>query len=291
MKPGIEAQPGTGVQPDADGLYRRARPFLGTLVEIGLDRADEEVFEAGYAAISHIHSLMSFHEADSDLARLRQARPGSITQVSAETFEVLQTAIRIHAESGGLFDVTVGRKLVRFGYLPREGLVHLNRFGGTMHDIHLLDGNRIGQDRLPLIDLGGIAKGYAVDCAVTALIASGVSGGIVNAGGDLRVFGDCRLTVTLRGGNGRFMTLEGVRETAIASSENRHTRRRRWGSTVSPHIGPEGVPVVVDGLVTVAADRCMLADAVTKIAMIDQDVAERLLAPHNGRVLCRVLVN
>lgn len=268
-----------------NALTRRAKPWLGTLVEIALPISEAAAFEAGFKAIAKVHQLMSFHEASSDLARLRKARPGDVATIAPETAEVLSCALDLHSRSGGLFDVAVGRKLVRGGFLPHEGLVHLNRFPGRMSDISFVGPREVRQERIALIDLGGIAKGYAVDRAVEALVAHGVSAGIVNAGGDLRVFGDLGQTILLRRGDGRTLELDDVRDLAVASSENRLNRRKREGETRTPHIGPAGQVVAIDGLISVAADRCMIADAMTKIAMTNHALADRLLEPHGGRVL------
>lgn len=266
-------------------LTRRARPWLGTLVEIALPTEETDAFDAGFGAIARVHQLMSFHDPASDLGRLRKARPCSVTQVAPETADVLACAIDLHGRSDGLFDITIGRNLVRGGFLPHEGLVHLNRFPGRMPDISLVGPREVRQERIALIDLGGIAKGYAVDRAVEALIDHGVPAGIVNAGGDLRIFGDLRQTVLLRRGDGRMLELDDVCDLAIASSENRLSRHKRQGETRTPHVGPSGRAVTIDGLVSVAADRCMIADAITKVAMTDRALADRLLDPHGGRVL------
>lgn len=268
-----------------DRLTRRARPWLGTLVEIALPTEEPAAFEVAFDAIAHVHQLMSFHEPTSDLARLRKVRPGDVVTIAPETAEVLSCALELHGRSDGLFDVTVGRRLVRCGFLPHEGLVHLSRFSGRMSDISFADTCAVLQERIALIDLGGIAKGYAVDRAVEALITHGVPAGIVNAGGDLRIFGDLSQTIVLRCGDGRSLELGEVRDLAIASSENRHTRRRWQGGTRTPHIGPTGHAVTINGLVSVAADSCMIADAMTKVAMTDLALADRLLEPHGGRVL------
>lgn len=268
-----------------NGFTRRARPHLGTLVEIALPTDDSSAFDAAFAVFADIHRLMSFHDSASDLARLRKARPDSVTTVAPETAEVLACAIALHGQSNGLFDVTVGRRLVRSGFLPRDGLVHVNRFPGRMTDISFSGPCQVRQDRIALIDFGGIAKGYAVDRAVEVLRARGVTSGMVNAGGDLRIFGEIFQTVSLRRGDGRILELDNVRDLAIASSENKRNRRLRRGETRTPHIHPAGQAVLIDGLVSVAANRCMIADAMTKIAMIDRLLAERLLEPHDGRVL------
>lgn len=269
----------------AGGLFRRARPLLGTIVEIAIDCEDHAAVEAGFTAISRIHALMSFHEPDSDLSRLKQAIGGDTVTLAPETVTVLKTASLLHTASGGLFDVAIGRTMISNGFLPRDAVVHLNRFQGGMEDLEFVDQHQVRLKRRVLIDLGGIAKGYAVDRAVDALTQAGATYGIVNAGGDLRVFGHVPQPVTLRTGTGALLNLGEQSSCAIASSENSRTRRRSKGKIATPHIGRDGSPVIVDDIVTVSAATCMIADAMTKVAMVDAPLANRLLAPHEGRVI------
>jgi FAD:protein FMN transferase len=129
--------------------------------------------------------------------------------------------------------------------------------------------------------LSGIAKGFAVDQAVAALQAQGVPHGIVNAGGDLRVFGDVPQEVHLRHPDGGFTAAISVQEEAMAVSCN--ISQRRAGHT--PHIGPDGKCIRSDKSIVIKAPTCMLADAITKIAMIDEALAARLLRSCRGTVM------
>ena len=99
---------------------RRARPLLGTLVEIGAAGEHAAVaIEAAFREIEIIHRLMSFHETDSDIARLYRAPLLTAQQVDPRTYEVLSWAQKISALSDGAFDITVGGKLVAAGVLPK----------------------------------------------------------------------------------------------------------------------------------------------------------------------------
>lgn len=269
----------------SEQLCRRARPWLGTIVEIAVPHAHEDAIEAGFAAIERIHRLMSFHEETSDLATLRAAQPGQVVRVASETVAVLRIAVDLHAASNGVFNVAVGRQLVRTRFLPRMNIVHLGRYNGGPSDIEILDDCHIRFRRCTLIDLGGIAKGYGVDCAVEALQAAGVSNGIVNAGGDLRVFGGKPLPIEVRMALGGLCEPMPIQNSAVASSENSDTRRRFRGQVATPHIGPDDRPVVIRQTVTIVANTCVIADAMTKVAMVDADLADRLLAAHDGHVV------
>ena len=264
-------------------MIRRARPWLGTIVEIACD--DLPAIEAGFAAIAHAHARMSFHEATSDLAALRDAIPGSAVAVEPETVQVLRFAVDLHRATDGLFDVTIGRQLVATKFLPRMTAHSLTYYNGTSSDIEIVDGTHVICHRPMLIDLGGIAKGHAVDMAVAAMKEAGATQAIVNAGGDLRVFGPDAETIWLRGADGQLGGSLKARNLALASSSNLLYRRTSRGADHSPHIGVGRKAMLSDQTITVTAPTCIYADAMTKIAMADAALAERLLAPFGGAVI------
>lgn len=266
-------------------MFTRCRPFLGTLVEISVPEAAAGAVDGAFAAIAHVHARMSFHAGDSDLAALRQSRTGMTVEVAPETVEVLRVALGLYRDSNGLFDVTIGRELVRSGFLPRpEGPIP-SCHPGTSADIEIVDDRRVRCHEAMLIDLGGIAKGFAVDRAVAALQTAGVVEGLVNAGGDLRMFGNREWDVQLRDGDGAVRTRIALTDCAIASSANFGNRRRRFGRLHTPHIGAGRAPVAVPGRVSVIADSCMIADALTKVAMAAPETAHEMIMLYGGHIL------
>lgn len=266
-------------------MITRCQPLLGTLVEITVPDEAAAAVAPAFDAIAHVHALMSFHEPASDLAKLRAAMPGHTVAVNRETVAVLRTALDLYDATNGLFDVTIGRQLVRGGFLPREGLGHISRFKGTSADIAILDDVHVRIDQRVLIDLGGIAKGHAVDRAVEVLIAHGVAMGLVNAGGDLRAFGERDWPIQLRDSDGVVRFMAPARNCAIASSANLLNRKRNRGAVHGPHIGRDRQPVIFDERVTVVAELCIIADAMTKVAIIDPALADDVIRPYKGHVL------
>src|SRR6266581_5594224 len=94
---------------------RRARPLLGTFVEIRAAGAEaakmQAAVNAAFQAVADVHRLMSFHEPDSDVSRInREARVRPV-RVHAWTFQVLEAAVDMHRRSKGIFDVTVAPTL------------------------------------------------------------------------------------------------------------------------------------------------------------------------------------
>ncbi|HSR64908.1 MAG TPA: FAD:protein FMN transferase, partial [Xanthomonadaceae bacterium] len=178
----------------------RARPLLGTLVAVRAEGPGARV-EAGIArafeAIATVQAAMSFHDPASELSRLNRHAFDAPQLVDGPTWRVLRAALALARASGGRFDPTVGGRLVAWRQLPAPSRTQVDP-AADCRDVQLGRGRRV-RFRKPLwLDLGGIAKGFAVDRAVAALRAAGVRSGVVNAGGDLRVFGDAPEVVHVR---------------------------------------------------------------------------------------------
>jgi thiamine biosynthesis lipoprotein len=261
---------------------RRARPLLGTFVEIAVDGqtfdAAEAAVEAAFAAIATVHRLMSFHEADSDVSRLNRGAALGGVRVHDWTYQVLEAARDLHRRSGGMFDISVAPALQRLGLLP----------GG--HDrIQLLAENRVRfADPSVKIDLGGIAKGFAVDRAVEALLGQGIAEGLVNAGGDLRVFGPRSHAVDIRDPRqpDRALYRVALRDAALASSAGRFdptcSRHALFSGVIDP---ATAMPVRSIIGATVCAPSCVIADALTKVVMNAGEGAAAILEHYGANAL------
>lgn len=167
-------------------MLSRCRPLLGTFVEISADRDD--AVEAAFAAVERVHRLMSAHQPDSDVSRINRRAHEAPVIVDPWTIAVLERAQFWSRHSDGAFDVVrAGKLAVDAGYLPR----HADQpHPSACHWAELeIDGNAAQLARAGCVDLGGIAKGFAVDKAVEALRSAGAEYGLVNAGGDLAGFG------------------------------------------------------------------------------------------------------
>ncbi|MGM9480352.1 FAD:protein FMN transferase [Roseateles sp. NT4] len=233
---------------------RRARPALGTLVDITIDTADpgqaHAAFEAAFAEVRRIHDLMSVHDEGSDLARLaRQAHLAPVA-VHADTLAVLRLALRVYALSEGVFDPSAGS-------------------GGSLADVVIGAEGRVGFRRPLKLDFGGIAKGHAVDCAIHALAKLGVAGALVNAGGDMRAFGDASHPVQLRMADG-VQTVAMLKDAAMASS--------RADPSGSHFDARNGSAVMRDDSIVVHATSAAVADALTKVALVSTPLADRACA-------------
>ena len=269
---------------------RRCRPLLGTLVEITARGAVPAVLAAGvesaFAALTQVQSLMSYHEPSSELSRLNREAAHRAVRVGDWTFQVLTLSQRIHSASDGCFDPVVAPLLERASYRPRPSSVPRTASRGSFADVILLSGNRV-RFACPLrLDLGGVAKGFAVDRAVDALRAAGVPGALVNAGGDLRALGNQAWPMVVRdpGAPGQLRALGTLREGALATSavyfSRRLTSAGRWTSAiVNPH---SHRPWLARASVTVRAPDAATADALTKVLALHGPVRAKNLLERFG---------
>src|SRR5262249_10523273 len=227
-----------------------------------------------------------FHDHDSDVSRLNCEAHLKSTVVDAWTFAVLEAAVDLHRRSNGVFDIAVAPALQALGLLPRIGEVVAGSGGRSGEAIELLPGHAVRFHSTDIvIDLGGIAKGFAVDRALAVLADFGMTSAIVNAGGDLAAFGSESQIVHVRHPRNprQLVCSVKVRNEALASSARRLDLFRAADTTRTAVIDPATwrAPEIVDGA-TVCAPTCMIADALTKIVMIAGTDSSDLLSHYQA---------
>ncbi len=265
----------------------RARPLLGTVVEIRVANLGvattrlHEAIDAAFDRVELVHRLMSYHDHDSELSRLNSCTARRAQHVDTHTYNVLSAAVYFAHLSAGAFDPCVADSLEEWGYLPAAPAASARR-PASWRDIELLSGQRVRFRRPMRLDLGGIAKGYAVDLAVETLRGADVSEIVVNAGGDMRVSGDRMHHVYLRHPQTPTAGVNPLhlQNDALASSAPYFSRRVAGNRRVSALLDPRTrEPYVVNNGVSVRAKSCMAADALTKVVLFaPTSVAERALA-------------
>jgi thiamine biosynthesis lipoprotein len=277
------------------GHVRRARALLGTFVEIAAAgpaaRNLDAAVEAAFAAIAKVHRLMSFHDPASDVSRLNRDAGARTVVVDAWTWQVVDTAADLHRCSHGAFDITVAPVLQELGLLPPPKTHAAPAPGPWRCDaVETLPGRRI-RFRHPgtRIDLGGIAKGFAVDRAIEVLRAHRVSAAQVNAGGDLAAFGPKAWSIHIRDPRDPRQTIGAIDITdeALASTGGGFDPFDSPVVAKTAVIDPRArAPARTIAGATVRAPTAMLADALTKVVMIAGEAAAPLLHRfHAGALL------
>lgn len=263
-------------------ISRRAQPWLGTLVEIVAEGTDAATLIAAsdraFARVASVHAAMSFQDADSQLSHVnREAQRGWVA-LPPDLAVVFDAAIRFAHASDGLFDPSVACWLVEGGHLPRHpGMPTHARPDWRAIE---LDSDRVRYASPLLVDLSGIAKGYAVDAALESLRDAGLAAATVNAGGDLARFGEAATPVHVRLPRSptHSLRLAELRDGAAATSAGYFQpdalRHPRTGETLCADIS-----------VTVLAADCMTADALTKVVGADAACAPDVLARYSAQAI------
>lgn len=262
----------------AERTLRRARPLLGTLVEVRatamLDAPRlHSAIDAAFAAVERVQRRMSFHDERSDVSRINAAAAGNVVEVHAETYEVLSAARTLGDLCGGAFDIATALSLVQDGFLPQPANcinARLPEPGTTYRDLELLPDAQVRWRRAGWIDLGGIAKGFAVDRAIDELRAHGVSSAVVNAGGDLRCYGEAQpIHVRAPDEPGALLYLGTLENASIATSAGYFCGMQIDNDRLDALVDPDrGTCIAWERSISVLAADCMTADALTKVVRL-----------------------
>jgi len=168
---------------------------LVAVVPVGRAARAEQCLREAEAELRSVEARMSTWIDTTEISALGGAAAGQIVPLSAETVEVLRAARDAYAATDGAFDVTcrplveLWRRAARRGRAPDEAELADARDASRWSLIELTDGGAVKRRASVEVDLGGIAKGYAVERAAAVLRAGGTAGGMVDVGGDLVCFG------------------------------------------------------------------------------------------------------
>lgn len=180
--------PATPVAPSlSDGRY-----VMGTVLELTLHGPDAaglaRARERSFALAERLDGLLSRYRDDSDVARLNAASGGPPVPVAPETAALLRAALAHAGRTRGVFDVTVGplvalwTRAAEVDALPGgDELARALAQVGAQH-VHVGDDDRVRLDAGSSLDLGGIAKGYALDRMLPLLREEGVAGALLSFG-------------------------------------------------------------------------------------------------------------
>lgn len=250
---------------------------MGTLVAIEA-AAESEIaavaaIDLAFQAIERAATLMHPTAAGSDLARVYASPPGTPVPIDEWTYAVLLFARALHGFTDGVFDPCTADR------------------PGRMSDLDLTIPNAATSRAQVAIDLGGIAKGFAVDRAVEALRKHGCCAGLVNAGGDVRVFGETPSVITVRSADDAVADIE-ITNAALAvsgprTSESPSEHRGYYlRSTGGRSTGGSTGTVIGGHFVVVTAAEAVVADALTKCVMLcPRETADDVLGRYGARRL------
>ncbi|MDR3566249.1 MAG: FAD:protein FMN transferase [Negativicutes bacterium] len=178
--------------------YKETQFLMDTIIEITAYGPNAEpAVKAAFAEFKRLHELTNNFDPNSQVSRVNQLAGREKVKVDPDVLTMIKRSNELSDQLDGVFDVTIGPLVELWGigrkgeFVPSQAEIdrllplvnyHLMELDPAAGTIYL---SKAGM----LIDLGGIAKGYATDKAVDILKAKGITSALVNAGGDVRVIG------------------------------------------------------------------------------------------------------
>ncbi|MBL7085364.1 MAG: FAD:protein FMN transferase [Candidatus Omnitrophica bacterium] len=287
-------------------LVKRSQPHLGTIVEITVADQDKprqfinKAIKKAFAEIRRVEDLLSRFGPESDISRINAQAHKQPTKVSAETITLLEKSIMFSELSDGAFDITVYPLMEIWGLRgePKKEIPSALQLKEALGRVGYQNINIIKKEQsvflsLPgmSLDLGGIAKGYAVDRAISILKQEGIKSALVNVGGDIYAWGKrdksegWMLGVQHPREKDTILSVLELENRAVATSGDYQKYIEIEGRRYSHIINPKsGFPCTdVPASVTVLAKDCVSADALATSAFI--------LGPEKGVDLINQLEN
>ena len=268
---------------------KRSIPVMGTIATFAVVHEDvavaERAIDAAIAELRRVDRTMTRFSNESDIGRANLFS-GQPVSVERDTAFVIAEALRWANLTGGAFDPAIGGIVQAWDVThrhepPRRELIE-PLAGQALYKAVEVDASRVFfHDARARIDLGAIAKGFAVDRAVEALRANGVRNAVVEAGGDLYAMGkavdgdDWQIGIQAPDDDRALAAMVPASDCAIATSGTYRQffryRGQRYHHLMDPRTAaPRATPV---RSLTVRADRCMHAD-VAATALYGMSVAD-----------------
>lgn len=179
--------------------YKKSKALLDTFVTITVvaesRETGEKAIESAFGVIEKYGDLINFFSDKSELSDINRNAGIHEVKVSPETLDTIEKAVYVSEKSGGAFDPTIGPEIKLWDFLnktkPSDAEIRKNLPLVNYKNI-IIDRDKATvflKKKDMLLDLGGIAKGYAADLAVQVLKQKGISSGLVAVAGDIKAFG------------------------------------------------------------------------------------------------------
>jgi thiamine biosynthesis lipoprotein len=262
------------------------RYMMGTSIEVQAFGGDASIrkfaIDEAFAAFAEVDRLMSNYREDSELSLVNRRAAVEAIEVSDPLFSVLEAAQRVSAASTGAFDVTVGPLVRLWGF--HDKTAHVPTAGELATVKPLVDYRNLRLDPVKHsirfarpgveLDLGGIAKGFAVEIAAGVLRGRGL-GGFIDAGGNQYLLGTPpgkrTWTVGIKDPDvpGRVMGVVETGEISVSTSADSSNflvaNGRKYGHILDPRtLAPSTAALSA----TILSRDGTLADAMSKAAFI-----------------------
>ncbi|MCK4422886.1 MAG: FAD:protein FMN transferase [Candidatus Omnitrophica bacterium] len=280
------------------GTVKKTEFIMGTRVSISVpgnqlenipaeNNSAKTVFEKGFQAVREVDALLSAWRGNSQVSQLNKLKPGEKMDLDPDFGEILKTSIYLNQVTKGAFDITINPLLALWGFGAKESnnfkipsdqeIEQCLKQVGSEKIIYDHINKQAGFKAAGMqIDLGGIAKGYAVDKAADVLKNLGIKKALIEAGGDIYCLGDglkdrgWRIGVQHPRDKEQYLMILKLTDKAVATSgdyENYFSKdNKRYSHIIDPRTGRTVQETLMS--VTIIADDCTTADALATAVFV-----------------------
>lgn len=270
-----------------NGEVKRTQLLMGTMVEISVadsnlsEASKIEAIEKAFRRIKDIEDQMSVYKQTSEVSKVNNFADIRPVSVSEDIIKVLKRSDEINKITSGAFDITVAPLVDLWGFGPKTSILRIPQDKEIKDVLRLVGMNKLKVDyarktvnfTIPgmKIDLGGIAVGYAVDCAAEVLRDNGINNAMVNGGGEVLCMGKSSWGRPWRVGiqhpriKDKLLDIVSIEDRAISTSGDYEKiffwEKKRISHIINPLTG---MPVTDSpASVTIIAPDCMTADSLS----------------------------
>ena len=289
--------------------HQQQRDIMGTRVSLELWHPESSVADdcsvKAFAEMRRIEALMSTYQPSSEISLINDNAAISAVEISDEMAQIVEQSLYFSEISNGAFDITYASVGYAYDYRnsqqPSDESIADKLAAIDYRHIEIIDNRIRFRQHGVRIDLGGIAKGYAVDRAIEIVEGCGISQAMISAGGDSRIIGDrggrpwmlgikhprkpegiaLRLplsesAISTSGDYERFFIEDGNRVHHIINPETGRSANKSWSATV---IGPRAI--ATDALSTTI----FILGAIKGLALIESlDGIDAIIIDSDGKV-------
>jgi thiamine biosynthesis lipoprotein len=262
--------------------------LMDTIVDIKIETKNKDVefvIDAAFEIINEYEKVLSFYDQDSQLWKFNNSITNSM-QLDEDLLQIYFLSEQLYQDSDSLYDISIGAlsELWDFNklHIPSEDSIKtaLENVGFeklALNGVHLIKPKEVK------INLGSLAKGFIVDKVVEYLISEGIESGFVNAGGDMRIFGQKKpLSIGIqhpRKNRNELIGVLNIKNNAIVTSGDYEQFFELDGKRYHHILNPKtGYPAEGTVSVTVVAPTALFADAYsTALFLMKPDKAIELI--------------
>ncbi len=273
---------------------------MGTVLEITIEGLEpqpaERVLDELYDEALRLDRLLSIYDPESEISRINRTAGHGKQQVDPDVVEILKLSIAYSKLTRGAFDVTIGplvdlwMEAADRNAPPTAAELAAARQRVGADRISVISGDAVSLDEEGMkLDLGGIAKGYALDRMLPLLERNGVESALLNFGQSSTwavgaPAGSAGWRLLVRGPEGRFAGLITLRDRALSASGSRgqwvEIDGRRYGHIIDPRTGE---PLMRARQAVVISQRAALAEALSlALLVLDAETGLALVAAEPG---------